>query len=165
MPITAIKTLTERIALNSGNPGSFSGAAADVKLGNVLGLVQAKLTFSSGQTSFDLTSQAVKAAITTVAGIDVPSNPTGDPSFSPLPPAGRFLSFAVLTGTNTGAYIQSDTGGTALIPGTTYPGVFKLSDDGKTVTIPSSATVVSFTYQPQVAISVETAQPIGAPAA
>ena len=82
-----------------------------------------------------------------------------------LPAIGRIVSLRSTAGSLAvqGTHVVSDSGGTALVPSATFPGVATLSDDGKTVTFQAGVTAFVLVYYPRPDVELTTSFPIGAP--
>lgn len=144
MTTTATKTL--RKALNDANPNEISDALRKVRLGQVLAPVKVAFAALTAAATIDITTVAAKAAATiTPTGL----LETGEE----LPPIGVVKTLRVTTsGTanSVGSYVVSDAGGTAVSPTAgANVGIALLSDDGKSLTFPTTVTGFVIEYMPR----------------
>lgn len=143
--MTVTKTNTLQEELESANPNTLADALRLCDLGKMLAPVKVVCTGLTAAASFDITTAAVKAAAT-VSGVTLE---TGE-----MLPA--ILSVTALrctasgTANSVGSYIMSDAGGTAVSPTAgANVGIALLSDDGKTITFPTTVTAFVLEYCPR----------------
>lgn len=149
MPTTTTADITLQQELNKGNAGKLPTLLQKMKIGNVLGgavkVVAASLTAAA---SFDITTSAVRSA-STITGLDRESSDL-------LPPIMVVKTLRVTasgTANSVGTYIVSDAGGTAVSPTAgANVGIALLSDDGKTLTFPTTVTAFTLEYVPRSAV-------------
>lgn len=138
--------------LNNGNPGEIASAARKVLLGSMLSEVKVVATGLTAAAAFDITTAAVKAA-STITGMTLV---TGEN----LPAIGIVRNLRVATsGTanSVGSYVVCDASGTAVSPTAgANIGIATLSDDGKTLTFPTTVTGFTLTYYPKAAAALDT---------
>lgn len=150
---TTTADVTLQQELNRGRLDHLATIFQKMKLANMLaGSVKVTTTGLTPAASFDLTSAAVLAAAT-ISGLD---RETSDR----LPAAMVVKTLrctASSTANSVGSYIVSDAGGTALTPTAgANVGIALISDDGKTITFPSTVTAFVIEYVPKPAIDIVT---------
>jgi hypothetical protein len=159
MSATAMQVNDIRDSLNKADPNSLSDLAKAVKLGNQLSKVKVTVAALTATATPDITSAAVKAKITDLAGIALDDGEN-------LPAIGQVVSLRVTAvGTAaTGERVVTDKDGTAAGPHAAgAPGIALLSDDGKTLTFEGTVTGFVLTYIPAPAVGLDTAFPAAAP--
>ncbi|TXH58676.1 MAG: hypothetical protein E6Q97_01410 [Desulfurellales bacterium] len=144
MTTTADKSLQK--VLNESNLNYLPTVFQLMKLGNMLGgEVKVVATGLTAAASFDITTSAVRAA-STITGLD--RNTT-----DALPAIAVVRSLRVTasgTANSVGSYAITDAGGTAVSPAAgANVGLATLSDDGKTLTFPTTVTAFTLTYMPK----------------
>lgn len=148
---TTTADITLQQILNRSNLNQLAAALSKVKLGNVLGSVKVTVASLSATASPVITGSAVRAAAT-ISGLDRGSNDN-------LPAIQTVKTLRVTTsGTanSVGSYAISDAGGTALTPTAgANVGLALLSDDGTTLTFPTTVTgfVLEYVPRPDTALS------------
>lgn len=148
---TTTADITLQQILNRSNLNQLAAALSKVKLGNVLGSVKVTVASLSATASPVITGSAVRAAAT-ISGLDRGSNDN-------LPAIQTVKTLRVTTsGTPqaVGSYAISDAGGTALTPTAgANVGLALLSDDGTTLTFPTTVTgfVLEYVPRPDTALS------------
>jgi len=134
--------------LDKGQLGTLADVLRLMGYGSMQSMLKVTVASLTAADSIDITTAAVKAAAT----INVGALRRGQVN---LPPIGR-LRFGTVRVTaaasgSTGVWIVTDSGGTAVTvgTGTGVPpiGICKLSDDGKTLTFPTSAAVTGFVIE------------------
>lgn len=142
---TTTADITLQQILNRSNLNQLAAALSKVKLGNVLGSVKVTVASLSATASPVITGSAVRAAAT-ISGLDRGSNDN-------LPAIQTVKTLRVTTsGTPqaVGSYAISDAGGTALTPTAgANVGLALLSDDGTTLTFPTTVTGFVLEYVPR----------------
>lgn len=130
--------------LDDASLTNLADALRRVKLGHMFSKIKVTVAALTATATPDITSADVLAAAT-VSGITLASGER-------LPPIGQVVSLRCSTsGTaNTvGSYAVTDDGGTALSPtASSVVGLAKLSDDGKTITFPTTVTGFVIEYFP-----------------
>lgn len=144
MPVTPADVTLQQV-LNKANLNQLATILQKMKLGNMLNPVKVVATGLTGAASFDITTAAVRQA-STITGLE---RDTGDN----LP---AILSVKTLrvtasgTANSVGTYIVSDASGTAVSPTAgANVGIALLSDDGTTLTFPTTVTAFVIEYVPQ----------------
>jgi hypothetical protein len=131
---------TLKAALDKAQPHILSDVLAKVKLGTMLTPLKRAFTGLSAAASFDLT--AIDATGETAGA----SNPNRLAALSVI--ALRIVTSG--TAASVGAYVVTDTGGTAVTTDTgARVGIAKISDDGKTITFPNTVTAFTIEYMPR----------------
>ena len=144
--MTTTKTPTIQGEYNNGVIGNIADLNRTVKLGDMLTEIKVVVTALTATATPDITSAAVKAAgvITGSRALESGEN---------LPPIGEVISLRVAasgTANSVGSYGVTDDGGTAVSPTAgANMGIAKLSDDGKTITFPSTVTAFTIRYRPR----------------
>jgi len=148
--MTTTKTLTYRDVLNRANPNDIADALRAVKIGNMLSKIKVTVAALTATATPDITSQDVLDAAT-VTGIELAGET--------LPAIGKVVALRCTTsGTaNTvGSYAVTDASGTVLSPtASTVVGLAKLSDDGTTLTFPTTVTGFVLEYYPAAAVDLD----------
>jgi hypothetical protein len=149
---TTTADITLQQILNRSNLNQLAAALSKVKLGNVLGSVKVTVAALTATATPQITGSAVRAASTTISGLDRDTNDN-------LPAIQTVKTLRVTTsGTanSVGSYAVSDAGGTALSPTAgANVGLALLSDDGTTLTFPTTVTgfVLEYVPRPDTALS------------
>lgn len=151
---TTSADVTKQQELNRGRPDKVATVFQAMKLGNMLaGSVKVVAAALSPAATFDITTAAVRSA-STITGLDRESSDN-------LPPIMVVKTLRVTasgTANSVGSYIVSDAGGTALTPTAgANVGIALLSDDGKSLTFPSTVTAFTIEYVPRPAVDITTA--------
>lgn len=146
---TTTADITLQQALNSGDLNWFGNLLRKMRLGNMLaGSVKVTCTGLAPAASFDITSAAVLAAAT-ISGLDRDSSDR-------LPPILAVKTLRVTasdTANSVGSYAITDAAGTAVSPTAgANVGLALLSDDGKTLTFPTTVTAFVLEYVPRPAV-------------
>lgn len=143
MTLTANKTMQQ--VLNQSNLNWLPTALQLLKLGNVLSPVKVSVTGLTAAAAIDITTTTFRDAAT-ISGLD---RETAD-----LLP--QILSVKTLrvtasgTANSVGSYGVSDAGGTAVSPTAgANLGIALLSDDGRTLTFPTTVTAFVIEYIPR----------------
>lgn len=141
--------------LNTGNLNDLSLVLQKIKLGNVLGTVKVVCASLAATAAPVITGSAVRLA-STITGLERGTTEN-------LPP---ILAVKTLrcttsgTGTTVGAYGVTDAAGTAVTANTsTVMGVALLSDDGTTLTFPTTITGFVLEYVPRPNTDLDTVWP------
>lgn len=126
--------------LDAGNPNDMDAAMAQLDIGTVFTPLKRTFTGLTAAASFDLT------AIDGTGEITGPSNP--------LRLAANIVRSLRVTASGTaatvGSYFVSDAGGTAVSAATSgAAGIALISDDGKTLTFPTTITAFTIQYMPR----------------
>jgi|SRR5580765_2227357 len=147
MTLTAVPTLQQK--LDTATPNDLADLLALVKLGTMLAPLKRAFTGLAASASFDLT---------TIDG-------TGEVVGASNPNRLAALSVTALrctasgTGNTVGSYAMTDTGGATVSPTAgANLGVAKLSDDGKTITFPTTVTGFTIEYIPRSKTAMSTAE-------
>jgi hypothetical protein len=148
---TTTADITLQQILNNANLNQLAAALSKVKLGNVLGSVKVTVASLGATATPQITGSAVRAAAT-ISGLDRGTNDN-------LPAIQTVKTLRVTTsGTanSVGSYVVSDASGTAVSPTAgANVGLALLSDDGTTLTFPTTVTgfVIEYTPRPDTALS------------
>ena len=148
---TTTADITLQQIINRSNLNQLAAALSKVKLGNVLGSVKITVASLTATATPVVTGSAVRAAAT-ISGLDRGTNDN-------LPAIQTVKTLRVTTsGTanSVGSYAVSDAGGTALTPTAgANVGLALLSDDGTTLTFPTTVTgfVLEYVPRPDTALS------------
>lgn len=148
---TTTADITLQQIINRSNLNQLAAALSKVKLGNVLGSVKITVASLTATATPVVTGSAVRAAAT-ISGLDRDTNDN-------LPAIQTVKTLRVTTsGTanSVGSYAVSDAGGTALTPTAgANVGLALLSDDGTTLTFPTTVTgfVLEYVPRPDTALS------------
>lgn len=144
MPVTPADVTLQQV-LNKANLNQLATILQKMKLGNMLNPVKVVATGLTAAASFDITTAAVRQA-STITGLE---RDTGDA----LP---AILSVKTLrvtasgTANSVGTYIVSDASGTTVSPtASANVGIALLSDDGTTLTFPTTVTAFVLEYVPR----------------
>lgn len=147
---TANKTMQQ--VLNGANPNWLTAILQQMKLGNMLSPVKVSVTGLTAAATIDITTTAFRDAAT-ISGLDRDS---GD-----VLPA--ILSVKTLrvtasgTSNSVGSYAMSDASGTAVSPTAgANLGIALLSDDGTSLTFPTTVTAFVIEYIPRSAVALST---------
>lgn len=143
--MTTSEDQTFRDYLNRADPNTLADILRSMKLGNMLVPVKVVFAGLTAAASIDITTAASKAAAT-ITGLDLA---TGEY----LPAILSVTSLRVTasgTANTLGTYAITDVAGTMLSPtGNTVVGAARLSDDGKTLTFPTTVTAFTLEYIPR----------------
>lgn len=151
--MTALINRTLRRVLNYALPDNIMDAFRKVKIGNMLSVVKVTVTGLTAGASFDITTLAFKAQVVATGGftgVELASN-------EGLPAIGQALNLRVTAasaGTTVGSYILGDVAAVMVVPpggASVAVGVARLSDDGKTITLPANVTAFTLAYIPRAA--------------
>lgn len=144
-----------RLEANRANPNTLPSVFQQILIGNMLTPWKAVAAGLTAAASFDVTTAAFKALATITGG----TLKTGEN----LPPIGMVRSLRVVTsGTanSVGSYVISDASGTATSPtASSVAGIALLSDDGKTLTFPTTVTAFTLYYLAAPAVALTTSYP------
>lgn len=143
--MTTTKTETIQSVLDRADPNLLADALRRLGLGKMQAVVKVVATGLTAAASFDITTPEFAAlAGVVITGIDDP-----EPAGEGLPAVGSVLSLrctASGTANSVGSYAIGDVAATMLSPtASTVVGLARISDDGKTITFPT--TVTGFTLQ------------------
>lgn len=143
---------TLQLELDKANPNTLADCLRLMKLGTMSKLIKATTGVQTAFTTLTVAQLLAFAGIT-AAGID-----------GVLPTAFKQIKtlrvVASGTATSVGAYIVTDSGGTAAVPpggANSGAGVALLSDDGTTLTFPNSVTNVCCEFYPESATALTAA--------
>lgn len=137
--MTTTRDETLQTILNKADPTQISDAFRVVRIGDKLANVQVTVAALASATAVDITTPAVKAAITALTGLTLGDDVN-------LPAIGVPVSVRVTAGAAAAGPRQiTDAGGTASAT------VALLSDDGTTLTFEAGVTGFVLLYQPRVA--------------
>lgn len=143
---------TLRSDMNDSDLNNLQNNLQRVRFGNMLSIAKVVATGLTAAASFDITTAAFKA-FCVITGIELRDGET-------LPPIRHVRSLRVTasgTANSVGSYGMSDASGTAVSPTAgANMGVALVSDDGKTITFPSTVTAFVIEYGPAPAISLDT---------
>jgi len=145
-------------ALNQANPNQLPDLLQKVGIGNMLANIKAVVTGLTAAGSFDITSAAVFAKAT-VTGLNTLG---GD--LAALPPIGVLRTLrvtAATTASTAGTYVLTDVAGDMVTANThTVVGIARISDDGKTLSFPTTdVTAFIIEYQARAATDPTTNYP------
>lgn len=150
MTTTANKTMQQ--VLNGANLNWLPTLLQTMKLGNMLSPVKVTVTGLTAAVAIDITTTAFRDAAT-ISGLDRES--------ADVLPA--ILSVKTLrvtasgTANSVGSYVVSDASGTAVSPTAgANVGLALLSDDGTTLTFPTTVTAFVIEYIPRSAVALST---------
>lgn len=134
--MTTTKTATLQEVLEEANPNTLADAMRKVG-GKKFATVKVTVAALVAAASFDITSAAFKAAITSLLGITLENGEN-------LPPIGNVATLRVTAGAAAAGHRDvTDVGGT---PAAT---IATISDDGKTLTFEANVTAFVLTYEPR----------------
>lgn len=132
---------TVRVVLNDANPNDIPDALHKVQLGTVLYPLKRTFTGLTAAAAFDLT--AIDGTGETAGA--------GNPNRLAALLVGPLRVTASGTANSVGSYAISDTGGTPVSPTAgANVGLATISDDGKTITFPTTVTAFTIQYIPRV---------------
>lgn len=148
---TTSADVTKQQELNRGKPDKIATVFQAMKLGNMLaGSVKVTAAALAPAATFDITTAAVRAA-STISGLDRESSD----NLPPIMVVKTLRVTASATANSVGSYIVSDAAGTALSPTAgANVGIALLSDDGKSLTFPSTVTAFVIEYVPRPAVDI-----------
>lgn len=136
--VTDPQTLQD--VLDRANPTDVPDALAQLKLGTVFAPLKRTFTGLTAAAAFDLT---LIDGTGETAGL-------GNPNRLPANLVRSLRVTASGTANSVGSYVISDAGGTAVSPTAgANAGIALLSDDGKTVTFPTTVTAFIVAYMPR----------------
>jgi hypothetical protein len=148
MSQTATKPRTLQSVLDEANPNETDAALRQVKLGTRLAPLKRTFVGLAAAASFDLT---LIDGTGEVAG-------AANPNRLPAHVVGTLRCTASGTANSVGAYAVSDAGATAISPTAgANVGLAKISDDGKTITFPTTVTAFVIEYIPLTASAAQLA--------
>jgi hypothetical protein len=137
---TATKSRSLQLVLDESNPNDMPEALGKLDLGTVFAPLKRTFTGLTAAAAFDLTA------------IDGSGETAGAANAARLA-ANLVRSLRVTasgTANSVGSYVISDAGGTAVSPTAgANAGIALLSDDGKTVTFPTTVTAFVISYMPR----------------
>jgi hypothetical protein len=153
---TTTKALTVRKFINDSNPNVLADALKPARLGDMLSVVKVVVSGLTSTATVNLSSAAVKAAITSLTGLD----PLAANEF--LPAIGSLLTLRPTAGTAGAltAHVLVDDAGTATAG--TPISTARISDDGKTLTFNAPITAFVIEYMPRAAGSLDAILETGA---
>lgn len=137
---TATKTRSLQEVLDEALPGELADALRKLKLGTTHAPMKRTFTGLTAAAAFDLTA------------IDGTGETAGAANANRLAAllVGTLRVTASGTGNSVGSYAMTDTGGTTVSPTAgANVGIAKLSDDGKTITFPTTVTAFVVEYIPR----------------
>lgn len=153
--MTTSVTNTVARELNKGDPNTVPSLAKKMKWGNMMNPIKVVVASLTATATPDITAAATLAAAT-VTGIDLDDGEN-------LPAIGKVVSLRCSTsGTanSVGTYIVGDSNSTALSPTAgANVGIAELSDDGTTLTFPTTVTGFEIHYYPRPAADFDDAFP------
>lgn len=151
---TTSADVTKQQELNRGRPDKIATVFQAMKLGNMLaGSVKVVATGLSPAATFDITTAAVRAA-STITGLDRESSD----NLPAIMVVKTLRCTASATANSVGTYAVGDAGSTALTPTAgANVGLALLSDDGKSITFPTTVTAFVLEYVPKPAVDITTA--------
>jgi len=136
---TNTKNRTLQLVLDEANPNDLSVALQQAKLGTILAPLKRAFTGLTAAAAFDLTL---------IDGTGETTG-TGNPNRLPAAHVRTLRVTASGTGATVGAYFVTDAGGTAVSAATSgAAGIALISDDGKTITFPTTVTAFVIEYVP-----------------
>ena len=142
---TATQTYSIRQAMDDSNPSLRAEALRDIKLGKQQKKIKATITALTAIAAPDITA-LVGASLSIV----INQGPDDIVKSGVLPPIGKLVSLTCTTSdtaNSVGSYAVTDAGGTALTPTAgANLGLAKISDDGKTITFPTTITGFTIEY-------------------
>ena len=143
MTLTANKTMQQ--VLNGANLNWLPTVLQKMKLGNMLSPVKVSVTGLTAASAIDITTTTFRGAAT-ISGLD---RETAD--LLPQILAVKTLRVTASgTANSVGSYGVSDAGGTAVSPTAgANMGIALLSDDGRTLTFPTTVTAFVIEYIPR----------------
>lgn len=132
---------TLRIGLNDANPNTVDDLLAQIDIGTMLFPLKRTFTGLTAAAAFDLTLIDGTGETTGV----------GNPNRLAANTVRTLRVTASGTANSVGSYVLTDSAGTATSPtASTIVGLALISDDGKTVTFPTTVTAFVITYHPRV---------------
>src|ERR1043165_6708900 len=137
---TATSVRTTKVVLDESNPNELPDAMRKLKPGTVFAPLKRTFSGLTAAASFDLTA------------IDGSGETTGaaNPNRLPANLVRSLRCTASGTANSVGAYMVTDAGGTATSPtASTIAGIALLSDDGMTITFPTTVTAFIISYMPR----------------
>ena len=151
---TTSADVTKQQELNRGRPDKIATVFQAMKLGNMLaGSVKVVATGLTPAATFDITTAAVRAA-STITGLD---RETSD-NLPAIMVVKTLRCTASDTANSVGTYVVGDAGSTAFSPTVgANVGLALLSDDGKSLTFPTTVTAFVLEYVPKPAVDITTA--------
>ena len=143
--VTTTRNDTLYEILRRCDPNQLADALRQLGVAKMSSIVKVVASSLSASASFDITTADVKAA-STISGLSLR---TGEN----LPAAGDVVSLrctASGTANSVGSYAIGDASSTAISPTAgANVGLAKLSDDGKTITFPTTVTAFELHYRPR----------------
>lgn len=144
MPVTPSDVTLQEV-LNKANLNQLPTVVQKMKLGNMLNPVKITVTGLTAAAAIDITTAAVRAAAT-ITGLE---RATGD-NLPAILAVKTLRCTASGTANSVGSYAVTDAGGTAVSPTAgANVGLALLSDDGATLTFPSTITAFVLEYIPR----------------
>lgn len=137
---TSTKKLSTQAVLDRSNPNDMPAALALAQMGTRLAPLKRTFTGLTAAAAFDLTA------------IDGTGETTGaaNPNRLAAATVRNLRCTASGTANSVGSYIVSDAGGTAVSPTAgANVGIALISDDGKTITFPTTVTAFTIQYEPR----------------
>ena len=143
MTTTFVQTIQQ--ALERCTPGIIADLVRALRLDKSMSKVKAVATGLTAAASFNITTAAVKSA-SVITGVTLDSDET-------LPAIGQIVSLRVTasgTANSVGTYAIGDSSATPVSPTAgANVGLATLSDDGKTITFPTTVTAFVISYFPR----------------
>lgn len=150
--MTTTKTQTLQSILDSADPNLLADALRRTAPGKQNAIVKVVVVGITAAAAFDITTAAFAAlAAVTITGIDNPAD-----AGEGLPAIGEVVSLrctASGTANSVGTYAITDSGTLTPTAGANV-GLATLSDDGKTITFPSTVTAFVLRYRPRSPVAV-----------
>lgn len=137
---TATTTRSTKVVLDEANPSEIADGLRKLQLGTVFNPLKRTFTGLTAAAAFDLTA------------IDGSGETTGasNPLRLPANIVRSLRCTASGTANSVGTYVVSDAAGTATSPtASTVAGIALISDDGKTITFPTTVTAFIISYLPR----------------
>lgn len=136
---TSTKNRSTQLVLDEANPNDIANGLAALRLGTVFAPLKRAFTGLTAAAAFDIT--AIDGTGETAGA--------GNPNRLPAAHVRTLRCTASGTANSVGSYIVSDAAGTAVSPTAgANVGIALLSDDGKTVTFPTTVTAFIVEYVP-----------------
>jgi hypothetical protein len=137
---TTTTTRSVKVVLDEANPNETDDALRKLQLGTVFSPLKRTFTGLTAAAAFDLTLIDGSGETAGVA----------NPNRLPANLVRSLRCTASGTANSVGSYVISDAAGTATSPtASTVAGIALLSDDGKTVTFPTTVTAFIISYMPR----------------
>lgn len=148
--MTVNQTQSYRQVLDKALLGTLGTCLANMKFGLMCSPMKVTVASLTAATNFDITTSTFKSKVTAYVGVSLLDGEM-------LPAIGQVISLRVTasgTANSVGSYAITDTGGTAVSPTAgANVGLATLSDDGKTLTFPTTVTAFVLQYIPRPAVT------------